>query len=54
MFDSLARVAREINDAVDVYPGHAYSGNKSTIGNEKVNGLLKPFTKTQWMAMHQR
>jgi glyoxylase-like metal-dependent hydrolase (beta-lactamase superfamily II) len=54
MFDSLARVAREIADDVDVFPGHAYAGAKSTIREEKKHGLLKPFTKTQWMAMHQR
>ena len=52
MFDSLARCARELSDDVVIYPGHAYNGESSTAAREKREGLLRPFTKTQWMAMH--
>ena len=54
MFDSLARCARELSDDVVIYPGHAYNGESSTAAREKREGLLRPFTKTQWMAMHAR
>ena len=54
MFDSLARCARVYGDDVVVYPGHNYNGASSTVGREKTTGLLRPFTKTQWMAMHGR
>ena len=54
MFDSLARCARELSDDVVIYPGHAYNGESSTAAREKREGLLRPFTKTQWMAMHAK
>ena len=54
MFDSLARCARVYGDDVVVYPGHNYNGASSTVGKEKTAGLLRPFTKMQWMAMHGR
>lgn len=54
MFDSLARCARELDDDVVIYPGHAYNGESSTAAREKREGLLRPFTKTQWMAMHAK
>ena len=53
-FDSLARCARVYGDDVVVYPGHNYNGASSTVGKEKTAGLLRPFAKTQWMAMHGR
>ena len=37
-----------------VYPGHDYNGASSTVAREKREGMLRPFTKTQWMAMHAR
>jgi glyoxylase-like metal-dependent hydrolase (beta-lactamase superfamily II) len=54
MFDSLARCARELRDDAVVYPGHDYNGASSTVAREKREGMLRPFTKTQWMAMHAR
>ena len=50
MFDSLATL-RALDDSLVVYPGHAYSGASTTIGREKANGLLRPFTREQWRQM---
>ena len=50
MFDSLQRL-REFDDATAVYPGHAYSGPSTTIGKEKAEGLLRPFTREMWLRM---
>ena len=50
MFDSLAKL-RSLNDAIKVYPGHGYSGESTTIGEEKARGLLRPFTKEQFLMM---
>mmetsp|Transcript_34205 Transcript_34205/g.86082 ORF Transcript_34205/g.86082 Transcript_34205/m.86082 type:complete len:387 (-) Transcript_34205:27-1187(-) len=52
MFDSLAKCARVLTDDMIVYPGHNYAGASSTVRREKESGLLRPFTKTQWMTMH--
>jgi glyoxylase-like metal-dependent hydrolase (beta-lactamase superfamily II) len=52
MFHSLAKCAASLRDDMIVYPGHNYNGASSTIAKEKKDGLLKPFTKTQWEAMH--
>ena len=54
MFDSLAKCARVLPDAMIVYPGHNYNGATSTVAHEKSGGLLKPFTKQQFMAMNAR
>lgn len=43
---------RELDDSVAVYPGHAYSGERSTVGQEKKQGLLRAFGKQQWLSMH--
>ena len=51
MFDSLQRL-RTFDDSITVYPGHGYSGESTTIGAEKQNGLLRPFSKDQWLRMH--
>jgi len=51
MYDSLQRL-RELDDSVAVYPGHAYSGERSTVGQEKKQGLLRAFGKQQWLSMH--
>lgn len=48
MFDSLAKL-RALPEDVKVYPGHAYSGEQSTIGREKAQGLLRPFTRQMFM-----
>lgn len=50
MFDSLAKL-RTLDDKIKVYPGHGYSGDSTTIGQEKVRGLLRPFDKAQFKAM---
>lgn len=54
MFDSLAKCSRLLTDDIIVYPGHSYGGDSSTVAREKATGMLRPFTKTQWMAMHGR
>ena len=51
MYDSL-QTLRGLDDAIDVYPGHGYSGPSTTIANEKRSGLLRPFSREQWLAMH--
>eukprot|EP00931_Biecheleriopsis_adriatica_P121512 TRINITY_DN96586_c0_g1_i1.p1 TRINITY_DN96586_c0_g1~~TRINITY_DN96586_c0_g1_i1.p1 ORF type:complete len:397 (-),score=69.83 TRINITY_DN96586_c0_g1_i1:37-1227(-) len=48
MFDSLD-LLRKLPDNLDVYPGHAYGGPKTTIAAEKRAGLLRPFTWEQWL-----
>lgn len=50
MYESL-EVLRKLPDALEVYPGHAYSGEKTTIGMEKRAGLLQPFSWEQWARM---
>lgn len=47
MFDSL-EVLRKLPDDLEVYPGHAYGGDKTTIGREKQRGLLRPISWEQW------
>ena len=54
MFDSLAKCSRLLTDDMVIYPGHNYNGASSTVGREKETGLLRPFTKAQWMKMHGR
>jgi glyoxylase-like metal-dependent hydrolase (beta-lactamase superfamily II) len=44
MFDSLAKL-RTLDSRTPVYPGHAYGGKVTTIGKEKVEGMLRPFTR---------
>mmetsp|Transcript_21754 Transcript_21754/g.61888 ORF Transcript_21754/g.61888 Transcript_21754/m.61888 type:complete len:167 (+) Transcript_21754:414-914(+) len=51
MFDSLQQL-RALGDDVVIYPGHGYSGDRTTVGKEKVSGLLRPFSREQWRAMH--
>ena len=51
MYESLTRL-RGLADHIKVYPGHAYSGDSSTIGMEKAKGLLRPFSREQWLQMH--
>jgi len=48
MFQSLD-LLRKLPDMLEVYPGHAYGGEKTTIAKEKVAGLLQPFTWEQWV-----
>ena len=50
MFESLAKL-RALDDKIRVYPGHGYSGDSTTIGQEKVQGLLRPFDKATFKSM---
>jgi glyoxylase-like metal-dependent hydrolase (beta-lactamase superfamily II) len=52
MYHSLQSVVAALPDALTVYPGHGYSGKTSTIGREKVSGLLRPITLAEWKAQH--
>lgn len=51
MYDSL-QVLKAMDDSLQVFPGHAYSGPSTTIGQEKRAGLLRDFSKQQWLSMH--
>uniref|UniRef100_A0A7S3F7Q4 Metallo-beta-lactamase domain-containing protein n=1 Tax=Haptolina ericina TaxID=156174 RepID=A0A7S3F7Q4_9EUKA len=51
MFDSL-QALRQLDDSITVYPGHAYGGMDTTVAKEKSTGLLRPFSREQWRAMH--
>jgi len=51
MYDSLT-LLRALDDRIKVYPGHGYSGDATSIGQEKRNGLLRPFSREQWLSMH--
>ena len=53
MFDSLATL-RALSDGLQVFPGHAYGGASTTIGAEKRGGLLRPFSKQEFMRMFDR
>jgi len=53
MFDSMRKLA-DLDDALPVFPGHAYSGEETTIGREKRSGLLRPMTRASWERMMRR
>jgi glyoxylase-like metal-dependent hydrolase (beta-lactamase superfamily II) len=48
MHASLRKIAG-FPDSLEIWPGHGYSAAKSTIGKEKVEGLLRPMTLQQWL-----
>lgn len=50
MFETLQKL-RTLDDNIKVYPGHGYSGDWTTIGKEKAQGLLRPFTKEMFKQM---
>jgi len=52
MFHSLSKCARVLPDEMVIYPGHSYNGASTTVAREKAQGLLRPFTKPEWDAMH--
>jgi len=54
MYTSLRYLHDSLDDALPVFPGHAYSGASSTVAKEKVSGLLKPMSKSQWRRMMVR
>jgi glyoxylase-like metal-dependent hydrolase (beta-lactamase superfamily II) len=41
MFNSLQVTLSSLDDSVTVFPGHAYGGDFTTIGNERKKGLLR-------------
>lgn len=51
MYESLRTLAT-LDEALVVYPGHAFSGECTTIGQEKRAGLLRHLTKKQWLDVH--
>jgi len=51
IYDSF-RVLRQLDDATIVYPGHAFSGKQTTIAQEKSHGLLRDFSKADWLRIH--
>ena len=57
MFDSLRKL-RALDDSVRIYPGHAYHGDYTTVGRERVpqagpwpSGILQPFSHEQFVGM---
>ena len=54
MFESLQHLREALDDALPLFPGHAYSGASSTVAQEKAAGLLRPLTKSQWRRMMTR
>jgi glyoxylase-like metal-dependent hydrolase (beta-lactamase superfamily II) len=55
MFTSLQTKLKQLDDALPIYPGHAYSGHSSTIGKERQQGLLRPgLTIASWRKMMRR
>lgn len=47
MYDSLQRLS-QLPASLPVFPGHAYGGWGSTIGQEKKAGLLQPMSRQAW------
>ena len=41
-----------LDESITVYPGHGYNGESSTVGREKREGLLRAFSREQWLSMH--
>jgi len=49
------RKLRQLNGRLPMFPGHAYSGEESTIGQEKRTGLLRAeLTEAGWRRMMAR
>eukprot|EP00966_Prymnesium_polylepis_P141480 3267243-Prymnesium_polylepis.2 len=44
---------RHLDDETLVYPGHAFKGAQTTIGQEKRTGLLRDFSKEEWFRMQE-
>lgn len=48
MFESTRKIAK-LNASLPIFPGHAYSGEESTIAREKLSGLLREsITLSAW------
>ena len=54
MYDSLRALREVLDDGLPLFPGHAYSGESSTVGREKAAGFLRPMSRAQWRRMMQR
>ena len=55
MWASLQHKVAALDDELPLFPGHAYSGESSTVGREKAAGLLRPsITLSQWRRMMAR
>jgi glyoxylase-like metal-dependent hydrolase (beta-lactamase superfamily II) len=55
LFDSLQGVLMKLPDETLLYPGHAYGGQSSTMGDEKrSNHYLRIKTREQWLQMMGR
>ncbi|KAK9711273.1 hypothetical protein K7432_007957 [Basidiobolus ranarum] len=52
MFKSLQQVLKDLDDNTMVYPGHNYSGEWTTIGQEKAHGVLRSVSRETWLATH--
>ena len=52
MYDSLAKLRRVLDDdALPLFPGHAYGAEATTVGAERAGGLLGEMTRARWHAM---
>ena len=53
MFDSLVKLRAELADeTMDLWPGHAYGAERTTVAEEKRGGFLQPgLTRERWHAM---
>lgn len=49
LYESLQEKLCKLPDATFVYPGHAYNSERSTIGDEKENGLLKKMSYEEFV-----
>lgn len=54
MFTSLQTLRSTLSDDLPLFPGHAYSGDSSSVAREKASGLLRPMTQQQWRRMMSR
>merc|ERR1719242_1901539 len=51
MHKSLMNLGNVLQDQYCIYPGHKYGPSKSTVGEEKKTGMLKPRTLEEFTAM---
>ena len=54
MHESLSYLRETLDEALPLFPGHAYGGASSTVGREKHAGLLRPMSISQWRRMMSR
>jgi glyoxylase-like metal-dependent hydrolase (beta-lactamase superfamily II) len=51
MFSSLSLLRAMLDDALPLFPGHAYNGASSTVAREKTSGLLRQMSMMEWQQM---